>query len=690
MTNLGRKQVRAVRSFYEGKLVVVAGVTGFLGANCAIALRAAGAHVVGIARRPTPLANSICDQFVATDLGADGHDIDALAKASVVFDCLGNSEVTPSDSQAPHSFEAAFRPAVNLLTQCAKSPASPLLVHVSSRLVYGTPVSLPVDERHALAPGTLYGAHKLLLENYLQVFSRTHGLKTIIFRLSSPYGPNTPSIPGRLGVWNQFIGKALRGETLTIYGNGEQLRDCIHIDDVVNTMLLAATNEKCIGETFNLGGEQPFALREALTLIAKEAGGTPIEYVPWPTAALKAETGHYYTDLSKLRAYLDLPSQMPFARGVRETIRSIKRREHLSRGEDLPSTGSMPATAASFVEPSFSGQKVMLVGASGFLGSHLIQRFLHYGADVCGVSRSAGATEALITHPNYEFHACDIIEANTTDQVVKNFRPDVVIFVAASPDGPESGELIRKRFNVNVVGLINVLEACCRHVPQTKFLFCDSRKVYGNGTVPHNSTMLTAPMSSYAFTKDVGWRLCRLYASVRGLTAVSVRPSLIYGPGQGPNVIRNVFAAATRGDTTFTLRGGEQTRDPIFIDDAVDAFVSVAAQAQHLSNKVIVIGGREEVSVRELARLALEACGSKVIIVDDPAAMNGTDMLRSVCDLSEVERLLGWSPKILLREGLHRTVSAAASELNVASLADKGHWSAASADGHVMPKVGVQ
>jgi nucleoside-diphosphate-sugar epimerase len=150
---------------------------------------------------------------------------------------------------------------------------------VSSRLVYGTPITLPVDESHPLRPGTLYAAHKLLLENYLQVFSKTHGLKTIVFRLSSPYGPNAPSTPGRLGVWNQFINKALRGETLSIYGDGRQLRDFVYIDDVVRAFLLAAATTSVLGKSFNLGGERPIPLREAVMVIAKEAGGTPVRFV---------------------------------------------------------------------------------------------------------------------------------------------------------------------------------------------------------------------------------------------------------------------------------------------------------------------------------------------------------------------------------------------------------------------------
>jgi UDP-glucose 4-epimerase len=313
----------------------------------------------------------------------------------------------------------------------------------------------------------------------------------------------------------------------------------------------------------------------------------------------------------------------------------------------------------------FADQKVMVVGASGFLGTHLVRRFLGYGAAVCAVSRSIGPLESLLDNPVFAFRYCDLTSTQETDEVLSEFRPDILVYVAACPDGAETGELIRKRFNVNVVGLVNLLDACCRHAPQAKFLFGDSRKVYGNAGVPHRSTTRTVPLNSYAFTKDVGWRLCQLYASLRSLTVISIRPSLIYGPGQGPNIIRNIWETAKRGEATITLQGGEQTRDPIFINDAVDAFVAAAQKAHLLSNRTIVIGGQEEMTINALARRVLEVSGSNATIVEDPAALKATDMLRSVCDLSEAEHLLGWYPRIGLREGLHLTFAVDVAERSI-------------------------
>jgi len=660
-----------LRAFYEGKRVVVAGVTGFLGTNCAIALWQAGAKVIGIARRQTPSASAVCDEVISVDFGKKGEGLSALSEASVVFDCLGYPGLAPSDLDPVGDFEAEFRPHINLLVGCTNLSNAPRVVYVSSRLVYGTPLALPVDEDHPLRPRSLYAAHKLLIENYIEVLSKTNGLQAIVFRLSSPYGPNGGSSAGRLGVWNQFIQKAVRGETLHIYGSGEQLRDFVYIDDVVIAFLLAAANDQCVGQTFNLGGERAISLREGVGVIAKEAGGVPVQYVPWPVAAHKVETGDYRSSLAKVRSFLDLPPQTPFEEGIRRTIEAI--RSEKSEARNLPHlvqsandehrVGCGSALAANGV---FQDYKIMIIGAGGFLGTHLVGRFLSQGALVSAVGRSMGQSSPFFANPLFTFSPCDLMSDEATRHVVKRHKPDIVIYVAAAPDGDETGDLIRNRVNVNLLGLINVLEACREHAAQTKFLFGDSRKVYGNAPVPHSSTTILSPLSSYAFTKETGWHLCQLYSRLHGMTVISVRPSMIYGPGQRSNVIQYIWEAALRGEGTIRLLGGLQTRDPLFIDDAVDAFVAVAQKATQLAHNTINIGGLEEINIVDLARLVLDVCGSKATVVSDHGALRSTEMQRSVCDLSEAADLLGWFPRIGLREGIKLTFGSQLGERTLA------------------------
>jgi nucleoside-diphosphate-sugar epimerase len=244
-----------------------------------------------------------------------------------VFDFAGVSGAVESNDNPLRSLEEDCRPHLSLFQACAEAQEPPLVVFCSSRLVYGKPQYLPVDESHPLAPQSMYAAHKITAENYLRVFGHTHGLRSCILRLSNPYGPHQPQVARSYSVLNQFIRAASEGVPIKIYGNGCQQRDYIYIDDVITAFLLCAIHEKCYGQTFNLGGRDSISIKTAVERIAWLAGGTPVHFEPWPQDYKAVETGNYRTDLRKIDSYLALPPPTPFEEGLSRTL-DFYRKEH--------------------------------------------------------------------------------------------------------------------------------------------------------------------------------------------------------------------------------------------------------------------------------------------------------------------------------------------------------------------------
>jgi UDP-glucose 4-epimerase len=274
---------------------------------------------------------------------------------------------------------------------------------------------------------------------------------------------------------------------------------------------------------------------------------------------------------------------------------------------------------------------------------------------VAALARSEGKLAAITPPPNYLFLRCDLTDEEQARRAIEGFAPQILYHFASHPDGRESFEQANAAIRGNLLATLNALEAFRRCGGQL-FVYGDSCKVYGDCQVPYRASMPLKPTSSYAISKAAGWQLCELYRRQYGLACVSVRPTLIYGPRQNTNLISFVARCVAEGRQEVRMDGGEQTRDPLFIDDALDAFRAVGEAGTKLAGAVINIGGGHERRVVDLAREVLAVLGSSVPVVADDSRLRTTEMQRSYCDNSEAATLLGWEPATPLRAGLERTL----------------------------------
>lgn len=315
----------------------------------------------------------------------------------------------------------------------------------------------------------------------------------------------------------------------------------------------------------------------------------------------------------------------------------------------------MTPFAPSSADP-FARRRCLVTGASGFIGAALSRALADRGASVFALSRTPGRLAPLLAQGRAALLRCDLTDPDAVRRALQRAAPEVVFHFASAPDGPETAELGRERLTVNVLGTLHLLQGLVELDLRPAFVYGDSRKVHGGAEPPHTADSPLAPTGVYGASKAAGWLLCCAYASVRQLPVVSLRPSLIYGPGQGRNLIQVALEAALAGQPVLTLQGGRQTRDPIYLDDALEAFLLAAIKAHELNGAAIPIGGGEEVSVRELARRVVLHANGATRIHCEPAAMRPNEVWRSYSDNADALRLLGWQPRHCLDEGLALTV----------------------------------
>jgi nucleoside-diphosphate-sugar epimerase len=306
---------------------------------------------------------------------------------------------------------------------------------------------------------------------------------------------------------------------------------------------------------------------------------------------------------------------------------------------------------------SLAGKKVLITGGGGFVGSHLVEYLLRKNAVVAVMSRTRGKLKGLIDESQYMFFSCDLLDRNGTDAAVASFQPEIVFHLASHPDHRESVEQATASLQCNALSTLNILESF-RKTNGELFVYGDSCKVYGEGHVPYRESMPMNPVSSYAIGKAAGWHLCTSYLSVHGVATVSIRPTMIHGPRQGFNLITYVVNCVLDGKREVILDGGSQTRDLLWVEDAIQAFALAACKGRCLAGNVINIGGGCEQSIEELARTVLEILDSHIPVVCCPARVRPTEMQRSYCDNAEAERYLDWRPTIDLRTALQKTIAA--------------------------------
>jgi nucleoside-diphosphate-sugar epimerase len=329
---MNRRQEAAGRSEpsarYAGCTALVVGSTGFLGVNLVNSLMANGARVRALHRgtEDGALAPTYGDRKAETirgDLGDPTVACDAVRGCDVIFNLSGRSGATASNSDPLADLQENARANLVLLEACRRFNPHVKLIFPSSRLVYKPTTRLPVRETAPVEPLSIYAIHKLAIERYHMLYSRAHGLRTTVFRMTNPYGPHPMMSAPDYSVVNWFLDRAMSNQTLPVYGTGSQLRDYIYVDDVTEALMLAGLDERSDGQVFNLGSGQPTSFRDMAETIRDCIGAGRLEFIDWPQDAAAVETGDFIANISKIRRTLGWAPQVAFEDGVRRAADSI-------------------------------------------------------------------------------------------------------------------------------------------------------------------------------------------------------------------------------------------------------------------------------------------------------------------------------------------------------------------------------
>lgn len=324
---------------------------------------------------------------------------------------------------------------------------------------------------------------------------------------------------------------------------------------------------------------------------------------------------------------------------------------------------------------SISGMRTLVTGADGFIGSHLAERLVLEGADVHCLANynsfgSAGWLDSLSedVKEKLTIHFGDIRDTGRIGDLVAG--TDSVFHLAALIAIPYSFQAPESFAQTNVLGTLNVLEACRRHGTQ-KLVVTSTSEVYGTpSAVPITEDHPLNAQSPYAATKVAADQLALSYAATYGLNTLILRPFNTYGPRQSMRaVIPTVLSQMIASRDEILLGSLHPQRDFTFVADTVDGFVK-SAEAETAPGEVIQLGTGHAVSVGDLVDICRTITGSKARVVEREERVRplASEVQVLLSDPTRAVARLDWHPRMSLKQGLELTAQWIALNLNVESV----------------------
>jgi nucleoside-diphosphate-sugar epimerase len=291
------------------------------------------------------------------------------------------------------------------------------------------------------------------------------------------------------------------------------------------------------------------------------------------------------------------------------------------------------------------GQKILVTGASGFIGSHLCRRLVEDQAEVHAIYRTQAPADE---RGEVRWWQADVSEMSAVRRLFREIQPDVIYHLASHVKGAPNLEHVLPTFHSNLESTVNLLtlaaETGCRRVVLTGSLAEPD---------PNNGELF--PSAPYAAAKWASSGYARMFHALYQLPVVIARVFMVYGPAQQDltKLIPYVTLSLLRGETP-KISSGERLVDWVYVSDVVEGFVALG-QAAGIDGETIDLGSGELVSIREIVQRVASVVDPKASLKFGALPDRPLEPTR-LAKTAETSARIGWRPQVSLREGLERTV----------------------------------
>lgn len=297
---------------------------------------------------------------------------------------------------------------------------------------------------------------------------------------------------------------------------------------------------------------------------------------------------------------------------------------------------------------------ILITGANGFVGRHLSEALLAAGARVSQVVRSM----LLVGHATEVLHVLDLTDRDKVAEVFSLLSPDYVIHLAGSKNRENNVAQFRDTYDTNLSMAFNVIDACRELKNFKRLIFLGTCDEYGQAPTPYDETRREVPTSAYGLSKlAVTQILSGLFHRCQ-FPSVVLRPTIIYGPGQGDEMFLPALIQSLLAGRDFAMTAGEQFRDFIYANDVVDAIIKAIIADERVNGAVVNIGSGVSYQIKEIATMVADSIGPAAsgLIKFGAVQYRPNEVMDYSVVIARAQALLGWSPCISLEAGVQQTV----------------------------------
>ena len=310
------------------KKILITGGLGFIGSNLARRLVEHGnfitvvdslipeyggnlRNVYDIQDKITISLSDVRDNAAINDL-IRGHDF--------LFNLAGQTSHLDSMNDPITDLDINAKAQLSILEACRKYNPDIRIVFASTRQIYGKPNYLPVDEKHPRHPVDVNGINKIAGEQYHILYQEVYGIESSVLRLTNTYGPRMRIRDARqtfLGIW---IRNLLEGKPIQVFGDGKQRRDYNYVEDVLDALLIAATEKNAIGKAYNLGSPEPLSLEDTAKIMYQKTKVGDYQMIPFPEDRKAIDVGDFICDYSAFRDQFGWEPKVSFEDGIQRSL----------------------------------------------------------------------------------------------------------------------------------------------------------------------------------------------------------------------------------------------------------------------------------------------------------------------------------------------------------------------------------